>query len=128
MRPAVAQDTAPRRRRLRPGTGCALAAVVLLTGFLLGGHVVFRKGIRLVVARAAERLETVPAPALGAARREALHRALDRWIRRRRRGPEAEAAEGRFLALAQAILADGRMDPEEADRLERFLSAEAASP
>ncbi len=124
MKTPLSPGDAPRRPRLRPGTGCAVAAIVLLTGLLLGGHLIFRKGVTLVVARAVVRLQGAPAPELPAARREALDGALTRWLRDRPRGRAAEAADGRFLALAQEILQDGRLDPVEADRLEAFLAGE----
>ncbi len=128
MRAAGVSDGPPPRRRLRPGTGCAVAAVVLLVGLLLGGHLLFRKGVEAVVARAVVRLGNVPAPEVPEARREALREGLDRWLRERPSGPAGEAADGRFLALAQEVLADGRLDPGEADRLERFLAEDGESP
>ena len=122
MRTPAAGPSPPRRRRIRPGMGCAGAAVLLLAGLLIGGHVVFRKGVEAVTARAIVRLHEVPAPAVGPERRRALDLALERWFRGLPRGPRGEEASGRFLALAQAILEDGRLDPDEAARLERFLA------
>lgn len=115
-----------RRRRLRPGMGCAGAAVLLLVALVLGGHLVLEKGVRMVVARAAVRLGEVLPEELPPAQREELRGRMEAWVRSLPRGPQGERRAGRFLELAQQILADGRMDDAELARLRAFLAEEPA--
>lgn len=101
--------------------GCVGAAVLLLVGLVLGGHIVLEKGIRLVVERGAARLVELLPPDLPEAEKGRVEQELRRWCRELPRGPEGERAAGRFLTLVQEIVDDGRMDREELKRLKKFL-------
>ena len=102
--------------------GCAGAAVLLLVGLVLGGHMVLEKGVRLVVERGAARLVELLPPELPDAEKAKVEQELRRWCHELPRGPEGEQAAGRFLGLVQEIVDDGRMDHAELGRLERFLA------
>ncbi len=111
-----------RRLRWRPGMGCVGAAVLLLVGLVLGGHMVLEKGVRLVVERGAARLVELLPPDMPEAERGRVEEELHRWCHELPRGPGGERAAGRFLNLVQKIVDDGRMDHEELSRLQKFLA------
>jgi len=106
----------PRPGLSRPGWGCALAALALALAFALWGHGLFRRGVRLAVARAVARVEARLPADLEPARRERLLEAMDRVTR-----SADAAAQGRFLAAAGAALEDGRIGPGEVVTLEAAL-------
>jgi hypothetical protein len=104
--------------------GCAGAALLLLVALVLGGHLVLEKGVRMVVARAAVRLGEVLPGDLPQGQRRELRDRLEDWVRGLPRGPRGERRAGRFLELAEQVLADGRMDHAELERLRAFLEEE----
>lgn len=99
--------------------GCALATAVLVVGFVLFGHGLFRRSLSALTLRAAQRLEESLPGQLDPERRERVAGLLRHYVT----APVEDLSAGRFLQLTARLLEDDRITAQEVDELETFLQS-----
>jgi hypothetical protein len=102
--------------------GCG-AGIVAMIGLLVFGAAIGRQASWLAVERGQRRLLAALERRDAPAERLALSRNLDRFKARLRVTRDPYPAIGRFLEQVQADLEDGKLAPDEAERINRWLES-----